>query len=295
MQPLYYEHFEKYHSIYFKQGTSHHKYQITHIKDDTDCSIKRTKGILREFNNFFGNIYWSKQLDPSPTIIHKFFPPENNPFLPMQEQNALSAPITQEELYKALQDMFNFKVPGSDGFTVEFFKAYWEDIKDYYFAALEDSLSKGEMGIDQRRGTIILLPKKGKDLKRVTNWRPITLLNVDYKIIVKAISTWLKVILHKLIHQDQRAFVPGRYIDENIINLYTILDKLEEENQAGLFVSTDFYKAFDSIEWSFMEKVIDYFDLPVFIKYWFQTYITIYWVGSWVILQKAYNRGHPYL
>ena len=133
-------------------------------------------------------------------------------------------------LLQALQDMPSFKAPGNDGFTVEFYKAYWEEIKDYYFAALEDSLNKGEMGIDQKRGTIILLPKKGKDLKRVTNLRPITLLNVDYKIIAKAISTQLKVILRKLIHQDQRGFVPGRYIGENILDLYTILDKLEEEN-----------------------------------------------------------------
>ena len=99
LQPLYYEHFEKCHSIYFKQGTFHHKYQITHIKDDKDCSIKRTKEILREFSNLFGNIYRSKQLDPSPTIIHKFFPQKDDSFLTMQEQNVLGAPITSSSGY----------------------------------------------------------------------------------------------------------------------------------------------------------------------------------------------------
>ena len=207
LQSLYYEHFEKCHSLYFKQGVTHHKYHINYIKDDMDCSITQTQGILKEFKNFYGKIYQFKQLNPSLAVVNKFFPPKNQPFLTTQEQNALSAPITQEELHKALLDMPNFKTPSNDGFTVEFFKAYWDDIKEYYFDALVDSLNKGEMGIDQRRGIITLLPKKGKDIKRVTNWRPITLLNVDYKIIAKVIATRLKRILHKLEHEDQRAFI----------------------------------------------------------------------------------------
>ena len=78
------------------------------------------------------------------------------------------------------------------------------------------SFSKGYLSISQRRGLITLLPKKNKPRQYIKNCRPITLLNCDYKIAAKSIATRLKNVLPHLINDDQKGFLKGRFIGENI-------------------------------------------------------------------------------
>ena len=73
---------------------------------------------------------------------------------------------------------------------------------------------KGEMSISQRRGVISLLPKEDANLLKLPNWRPITLLNVDYKIASKVIATRFEKVLDLLISPDQTGFLKGRYIGQ---------------------------------------------------------------------------------
>ena len=61
--------------------------------------------------------------------------------------------------------------------------------------------------------------KKGKNTNNILNWRPISLLNVDCKILTKILATRIKGVLHTIIHPDEKGFVPDRYIGENIIEL----------------------------------------------------------------------------
>ena len=71
-------------------------------------------------------------------------------------------------------------------------------------------------------------------------------------------ATCIKEILHTIIHTDQRGFIPGRYIGENIIEILSIIGELEIEDKLGLLISIDFYKAFDTIEWSFYNKPLNF-------------------------------------
>ena len=90
-----------------------------------------------------------------------------------------------------------------------------------------------------------LLPlylKKLKNVKEIFNWHTISLLNVDYKILTKMFATYVKEILHTIIHTDQRGFIPGTYIDEYIIEILSIIDKLEIEDKPGLLISMTFTK-----------------------------------------------------
>ena len=83
----------------------------------------------------------------------------------------------------------------------------------------------GQLSISQRRGVITLLPKGDEPLTYLYNWRPITLLNVDYKIASKAIAKRIEPILNKLVHSDQTGFVKGRYIRENIRLISDIMEQ----------------------------------------------------------------------
>ena len=109
-------------------------------------------------------------------------------------------------------------------------------------------------------------PKRGWLFVRIIKLRPITLLNLDFKIAAKAIAKRLESILPNLIHPDQTGFVKGRYIGENIRLISDIMEYTKLQKIPGILVSLDFRKAFDSIEWPFIMKTLDYFNFGSDIK-----------------------------
>ena len=88
--------------------------------------------------------------------------------------------------------MKNYKSPGSDGLTVEFYKAFWSYLSPYFIDSINYSFITGSLTTLQKQGLITLIPKEGKELDTLTNWRPITLLNTDYKIATKSIANRIK-------------------------------------------------------------------------------------------------------
>ena len=94
----------------------------------------------------------------------------------------------------------------------------------------------------------------------MSNWRPISLLNIDYKIATKAIANIVKNVLNSLINSSQTGFLKGRYIGENIRTLCEIIDNLNNENNPGLIFFADFEKAFDSVDHDFIYKVLKHFN-----------------------------------
>ena len=94
------------------------------------------------------------------------------------------------------------------------------------------------------------------------NWRPISLLNVIYKLMSSVIANRLKLVLDKLISNKQKGFISGRYIGENIRMIY----ETQQQNIPALLVSIDFQQAFDTISWKFIDKTLDYFNFGPSIK-----------------------------
>ena len=108
----------------------------------------------------------------------------------------------------------------------------------------------------------------------LSSWRPITLLNVDCKIASKAIAKRLEASLPKLIDHDQTGFIKLRYIGENIRLLIDATEYTKAHNIPGIFVSLDFRKAFDSLEWPFIMITLDVFNFGTSIKKWVCTFYT---------------------
>ena len=107
--------------------------------------------------------------------------------------------LTEFECHNALKDMKNDKSPGSDGLTAEFYKMFWHDIKIYLIDSLNFSLDNENLTPLQKQSVITLLPKKEKDTININNWRPISLLNIDYKIASKAIANRIKPMLNSVV------------------------------------------------------------------------------------------------
>ena len=136
--------------------------------------------------------------------------------LNIDEQNSCTGLLTEEECGKALKEMKNQKSPGSDRLTTEFYKIFWEDIKQFYVKSINFSYQNGQLTELQNQSIISLIPKLEKDIMYLENWRPISLLNVDYKIATKAITNRVKTVLPKIINNSQTGFLKNRYIGENI-------------------------------------------------------------------------------
>ena len=163
--------------------------------------------------------------------------------------------LTESEILAVLKKMKNNKFPGSDGFTVEFFKFFYNDLKVFIRKSINEGYRDGKLSITQRQGIITCLPKGDKPKQFLKNWRPITLLNVIYKLASGSIAERIKQVLDKLISKEQTGFMSGHYIGENTRLIYDILHITDKLDIPGLLLIIDFEKAFDSISWKFIEKV----------------------------------------
>jgi hypothetical protein len=160
---------------------------------------------------------------------------------------ALTRPFSLEELDITIKQMKNNTAPGPDGFSVEFYKAFWllvrEDVKE-----MMDNLFKGQLELWRLNyGVIILIPKV-KPAVNVKQFRPICLLNVIYKIITKSLMIRLTLVIDKVISPYQTAFIPGRNILEGVVILQEILHELKVTKKSGVILKLDFEKAYDKID-----------------------------------------------
>jgi hypothetical protein len=234
--------------------------------NDKNVLITEPKKMLNEVSMFYENLFRNKDyVDGS---YNGMFTSDVK--LDNDTMNELEGKLTIEECGRALKEMKNNKSPGSDGLTIEFFKHFWHLLSNRFLDCLNKVYEVGEMSLDQRTGVITIIPKEGKDPRYIKNWRPITLLNVDYKILVKTLANRLKMVLPDLINEDQTAYVKDRLIGYNVRIVNDLIDYCKMFNYDGLLLMLDFEKAFDSLSWEFITHTLQEFGFgPVFIK-WIQ-------------------------
>ncbi|GBG63278.1 hypothetical protein CBR_g37364 [Chara braunii] len=170
--------------------------------------------------------------------------------LTVQERLSLDRLVTLEELAQTLKVMAAGKSPGRNGLTVEFFHCCWESLGPPLVEIYNRVLVGERLGEGMTLGIISLMLKKG-DKVNVRNYRPISLLNVDYKILAKTMAIRLRRILPRLVERDQGAFVQGRSIFLNILTAIESVEVMQMENRDMTILLLDLEKAYDRVGWSF--------------------------------------------
>ena len=127
----------------------------------------------------------------------------------------------------------NNKTPGTYGLPAEFYRLFWPDICHGLLASYNYAFQYVMLCISQRQETISLIPKKSKDKMILENLRPISLLNVDFKILTKVITKRIGNVLHNLINLDQTGYIKGHYIGENL--WLNTLHRKTKKIPAGLY------------------------------------------------------------
>ena len=180
-------------------------------------------------------------------------------------QSEISAPISREELLKVLSTCKD-SAPGPDGIPYSIWRELWEEAGDILLEAWQHSLRTGNLPPSHKISFLKLIPKLGKDLKLLTNWRPITLSNCDHKIFTKLYANRICDRISGSIGENQTAYLKGRLINDNVRSLLANIKIVnQEENINAAIISLDAKKAFDSVEHSYIEKCLRKYGLNSFV------------------------------
>jgi ribonuclease HI len=170
----------------------------------------------------------------------------------------LVADITEEEISRALLQMPPLKAPGPDGFSASFYQQNWGLVHKEVCQAITHFFNTGTLESSINITHIALIPKVANP-RTVSEFRPISLCNVIYKVLSKVLANRLKPILHAIISPTQSAFIPGRLITDNILAAYETMHTMQTRmwSKVGYMgIKLDMSKAYDRVEWPFLEAAM---------------------------------------
>ncbi|XP_019188879.1 PREDICTED: uncharacterized protein LOC109183149 [Ipomoea nil] len=185
------------------------------------------------------------------------------PTLSVAQTRSLGRNIDMNEVKKAVFDMKKFGSPGPDGIQAAFIQTFWEEVKRPMTDFVKDALGQCKLPSKVLEAFITLIPKK-ESPETASDFRPITLLNVSYKILSKVIVNRMRPIMKTLIGPYQNSFLPGRSTTDNIILTQEIVHhmRLKKGKKGLMAVKIDLHKAYDSIDWDFLESTLVAFKFP---------------------------------
>uniref|UniRef100_A0A3B1J8B1 Reverse transcriptase domain-containing protein n=1 Tax=Astyanax mexicanus TaxID=7994 RepID=A0A3B1J8B1_ASTMX len=253
---------------YYEAGTRSAKLLAKKIKkqqaDSTIYKIRdpQTKTVLCKceeiqtaFKKYYEKLY-SQQCFEDEEKIEIFLKSHDLPTLTDEQNNDLKSRITKEELEAAITRLKANKSPGTDGFPNEWYKVFRAELVPYLLEVFNSALIERKMPPSWKEAIISVIPKEGKDALDCGSYRPISVLNVDYKLYTSIIAKRLENILPLIIDKDQTGFIKNRQTHDNIRRTLHIMDHIKQHNSTAALVSLDAEKAFDSVDWKFLYKVL---------------------------------------
>jgi exonuclease III len=237
------------------------------IKDDNGNAFQTIQNRKDFITSYYADIYAE---NPDRTrafegCVTNFLGPElvNNPYIagkkvPVFLKNEFESGISLGELDRAIEKMRNNSASGPDGFSVKFVKKYWKLFRVPLCKYFAKCLDTGNLTHTFATASIRLIPKKG-DISKLKNWRPISLLNVLYKIGAKALNNRLKRAAPYIISRSQKGFVDKKFIQECLINIAETVHFAEKNRIKSFCLALDQAKAFDSLNHDFMTDVYKFF------------------------------------
>lgn len=178
--------------------------------------------------------------------------------LSSNDRVSLDRPFTVDEITRALMSLKRSSAPGIDGMTTEFYIRFWNTLKHVYLKVVCNSLDQQRLPNSATKAVVSLLPKKG-DLEILNNWRPISVLTTDYKIIAKTLSMRLSDVIGTVVDSDQTYSIPGRTIYDNLHLCRDVIQYANHEDLPVAMLNLDQKSAFDKIDHNYLFQLLEIF------------------------------------
>lgn len=255
-----------------KENSNNNNTHINSVINTNNEIIDDKDKIIEEIGKFYTELYTTQDVDT--THIKQYINNAHLNKLGNEDKNKLHKFITKTECLIAIKEFENNKSPGIDGISKEFYLTFWDILADDITDVINNIYLKGELNNSMKQA-IITLHYKGKgDHRLLKNWRPISLLCTDYKIISKVISNRLKTVTHKLISELQTGAGKDKSILDNLINIDSIINYMELKHMGGALISFDQEKAFDRIEHNYLLSILEAYNFPNNIIKWIKILYT---------------------
>lgn len=176
-----------------------------------------------------------------------------------EEKEECDRSISKEEIEKAINELNKRKSPGIDGLGSEFYVTFKDIITNVLMDVYKEIFEKGEMMLRMGMGLMKLIYKKKGEKTELKNYRPITMLNTDLKILAKILANRLKEIMPMIITTNQVYGVKGKDIADTIMSIKDTIRYMRDKKKEGYIISLDFEKAFDRVEHKYLFDVLKSF------------------------------------
>lgn len=258
-------------------------------------SVNRDE-INDEFKQYYTDFY--NLSTESPNLNCNFW--SDLTILPLNKCKLLNKPLHETEIVKAVSELRQKKSPGPDGFPIEFYMSFIEILTPLLKIVYDRCLEKKILPETLNQSQIVLLLKSNKDPLEPSSYRPVFLLNCDYKILAKILAFRLGKILPIIVAPDQTGYIKNRRSIFNVNRLLEIMYSFEP-NDSQCLILTDAEKAFDSLKIAYLLKTLRKFNLGEPFVSWIESLYSnptaCVWTGDrlsdFFPLKKGIRQGCP--
>ena len=238
--------------------------QIRQIIDTEGTTQTDNKEIVETFEKYYTQLFATEQTDANIQVQYT----KITKALQDDQTKEMNKPFTLQDMKVTLHNMNKNKTPGPDGLTTEFYNFFFTTLGPILHATLEEAYNNMELPNSMNTSYITLLPKKDTDKTQLINYRPISLLNTDYKILTKTLANKLKPHLNTLIHVNQQCSIKGRDINNHNHLIRDIIQYTSEKQIQTCILSLDQEKAFDRVDHAYLHKILQHNKLGEYFCNW---------------------------
>lgn len=211
--------------------------------------------------------FFKKQFSSSRIIRSRLLASQNERRLSEEDNQFLIAPFSESEVVEAITNCESSKSPGPDGFNFKFIKEHWQTIREDIMRMFAEFHRFGKLVNGLNHSFVVLIPKKEEAIS-LKDYRPISLISCVYKILSKVLAARMSRFVNKIISDHQSAFIGNRFIMDGVVVLNEVINEARKKKMERLIFKIDFAKAYDSVEWSFLDNMLEFFEFDRVWRKW---------------------------